>query len=674
MDAETDSDQGPPRGQHPPPGEEGPASSSSRHESPLGGTPWISLTPPLVSTVSEVSAIDAGAHGSATPEEDASRSTPQTRAPPKRSRIQARRHGSGAGRGRYRQSPLLSRVSAAAAVFLIFLAFYTQKCLKRGFPALSFPRPFTSEDRDIGAERLSHLDGREPPRRLAGEESSLSQTSSDDSSPDSAEEALCGAIERAAHISRAAASRTIAEESDEGSEAESEEESESSPPTRESATAKRQRIYEEPDALSFLLLSNEVAQQVSREDYTLSRFATPEEVTLWTEVLEAEEQAKLASLRSRRTAFETGEMRTPSETRALLAAAVEAQFTLMKMSRIFRDRAGHKRVNLREASSHIPTLALAGELSRSWKALGVTEPTLKILLPLIVITLGTNTRPERAAVFRLLKPRVTKGVDPPAQRALVAEAAVFASAIAEWDIIVDAKSWMASGNLKLRAEDSSGALGELIAPDLRVLLQTQRTQTAIPLEEVPSQVDEGFAHLLLTDEVAEGLGRFHCAGTRAATDRERALWLRVLEAEEMERMASLRASMKSFEAHATPTRSQASDLLRAALQGQITLMRMARIYPEPRAPTRVNLTSVAHHVLTMTLACELRRSWKLLGVSDSTLKAILRITAVGVHSKLTEIQRDLIVDARRRKGDLAPHEFLAAQGVGKDLLLKPSHY
>ena len=142
---------------------------------------------------------------------------------------------------------------------------------------------------------------------------------------------------------------------------------------------------------------------------------------MWTASLEAEERDRLESLRARINEFQTEERPTHRQINALLVSAVQAQITLMRMSRVFPKSSSTKYINLISAKSHGPTAALAFELHRCWKVLGVSEPTLKVLLRQAVTAVGKKTRSARLALFVDLKPGVRHGVDPEACMRFMAE-------------------------------------------------------------------------------------------------------------------------------------------------------------------------------------------------------------------------------------------------------------
>lgn len=152
---------------------------------------------------------------------------------------------------------------------------------------------------------------------------------------------------------------------------------------------------------------------------------------------------------------------------------------------------------------------------------------------------------------------------------------------------------------------------------------------------------------------------------------ERKLWISVLEAEERERLRSLRASASAFESQAAPTAEHMNALLVAALQGQLTLFRMSRVFPQSGASKSVDVSRAALHGPTAALARRLRQCWGSLGVTDSTLKLLLRdaVTAVGIQSRMARVKLFLDLIPHLRRGvNPRTHEALAAEGSGQCLL------
>lgn len=146
-----------------------------------------------------------------------------------------------------------------------------------------------------------------------------------------------------------------------------------------------------------------------------------EERGLWTATLEEEEQHRRASLRAGINVLEAEEMPTPSQINALLASALQAQVTLMRMSRVFPSISSSRRTDVTNALGHGPTAALAGDLHRAWNVLGITGPTLIDLLRQVVFTVGTETQSARMDLFAAVIGSMRRGVDPKARASLAAE-------------------------------------------------------------------------------------------------------------------------------------------------------------------------------------------------------------------------------------------------------------
>lgn len=104
-----------------------------------------------------------------------------------------------------------------------------------------------------------------------------------------------------------------------------------------------------------------------------------------------------------------------------------------------------------------------------------------------------------------------------------------------------------------------------------------------------------------------------------------------------QRLRSLDASMKAFSSEETPTSRQTNDLLVSALQAHATLMRMSRVFPAARACKRVDVGSALGHAPTRALAGQLRCCWTALGVTDSTLKAMLHLLLAGALQRIQEL-------------------------------------
>lgn len=157
-----------------------------------------------------------------------------------------------------------------------------------------------------------------------------------------------------------------------------------------------------------------------------------------------------------------------------------------------------------------------------------------------------------------------------------------------------------------------------------------------------------------------------CARAWAADERK--LWLEVLEAEERERLRSLRANMSALAANEAPTRYHINALLVSALQAQVTLFRMSRVFPDLSFGRRLNRVRALRHEPTVLLAGQLRRCWRELGLTDATLRALLSL-AVKAAGTRTASRRELLfselVPGLRRGVDPNAQRALAAEGAGQ---------
>ena len=141
-----------------------------------------------------------------------------------------------------------------------------------------------------------------------------------------------------------------------------------------------------------------------------------------------------------------------------------------------------------------------------------------------------------------------------------------------------------------------------------------------------------------------------------------------MEKEEREKLESLREGMKALESGETLTPNQINALLISAVQGQITLLRMSRVFPDPSLSRRVDLTRAVRHGPTMELASELRLHWSALGVTDFTLKCLLRraIAFVGSYTRRDREQVFAGMKPNFRSGvEPEAKNALAAEGAGK---------
>ncbi|PHJ18995.1 hypothetical protein CSUI_007176, partial [Cystoisospora suis] len=215
--------------------------------------------------------------------------------------------------------------------------------------------------------------------------------------------------------------------------------------------------------VTYLDLSSAVTTSVSRIHYTSARAATANEKGLWASVLQTEERERLQSLQASMQAFEKGVAPTPRQVNALLVAALQAQFTLMRMSLVHRDALGSGRLDLTWALLHRPTVELACDLRRCWEMLGVPDSTLKPLLQEAVISIGCFTGVIREKLFggRDVKPRPQRARDREAQDPLETEGLVIAAAIHVWNPLKTLQSWVARGELPL-PEDAGGLLWQVI--------------------------------------------------------------------------------------------------------------------------------------------------------------------------------------------------------------------
>lgn len=148
---------------------------------------------------------------------------------------------------------------------------------------------------------------------------------------------------------------------------------------------------------------------------------TGEERRLWLATVEAEEQDRLRSLTAGTDALAAEKALVPHRVNALLVSALQAQFTLMKVSRVFPGPMSTKCMDVQKASGHGATASLAHGLHRAWNTLGVAGPTLEALLRRVVLTVSEQTRTARARLFIGVQPSMSRGVDPEARTSLAAE-------------------------------------------------------------------------------------------------------------------------------------------------------------------------------------------------------------------------------------------------------------
>lgn len=139
-----------------------------------------------------------------------------------------------------------------------------------------------------------------------------------------------------------------------------------------------------------------------------------------------------------------------------------------------------------------------------------------------------------------------------------------------------------------------------------------------------------------------------------------------LEAEETERLQSLAACMTAFEAD--PTADRIDTLLTAAFRSQITLMRASRVFPDRPGCRGVDVGLALSHPLTAALARQLHGCWKGLGVTSSTLSALLRRVVSNVGSQTRAPRAKLfvgVVPSLRRGVDPEAQVAFAAEGEGE---------
>ncbi|PHJ18803.1 hypothetical protein CSUI_007370, partial [Cystoisospora suis] len=147
---------------------------------------------------------------------------------------------------------------------------------------------------------------------------------------------------------------------------------------------------------------------------------------------------------------------------------------------------------------------------------------------------------------------------------------------------------------------------------------------------------------------------------------ERMSWLRILEAEERDRLESLRASMDALKTESTPTSVRVNALLVSALQAQITLMKISRVFPDHAVSRRVDPTRALRHGATVALASELRRCWDFLGVTERTLKGLLWLSLNAISRQTLPDRQELFPDIgrkpRHKEPQPKPEEALVAEG------------
>lgn len=148
---------------------------------------------------------------------------------------------------------------------------------------------------------------------------------------------------------------------------------------------------------------------------------------------------------------------------------------------------------------------------------------------------------------------------------------------------------------------------------------------------------------------------------------EKPLWTASLEEEENERLQSLSACINDI-SRESPTPDQLNALLVAALQGQMTLIRASRVFPDRSSSKRLNVTHALAHGPTAELARRLHHAWQVVGVSDLTLKAILQQAVFAIGTQTREARTALIAEVipcLRRGVDPKAQAAFAAEGRGQ---------
>ncbi|PHJ16629.1 hypothetical protein CSUI_009554 [Cystoisospora suis] len=361
----------------------------------------------------------------------------------------------------------------------------------------------------------------------------------------------------------------------------------------------------------------------------------------------------------------------------------------MRASRVFPQRGSGKCTNVRRALRHGATASLASQLHLCWKALGVTPSTLKTLLQEAVFTAGARTRSTRGQLIVGLVPSLRRGVDPQAQAAFESEGPVFAAAVASWNPLSLLRQWTDDGVLKLRKEDKEGLLGRFLdgassippgdhagrsaelsqasAADMPVQStkssssSVSKTTAKFP-QDRPFRTVDAAAFLSLSTAVARELDRGTFTHAHVATAAEREVWTDILVAEEAERFESLTASMKAFDGEENPTSDRINDVLASAILGQLTLLRMSRVLPTSHSTKCLNATRALAHPPTATLAAALRQSWNALGVTDSTVKALLCKVVLVIGRETWAPRERLYLRLKRQSSEEPPsHEALAPE-------------
>lgn len=145
------------------------------------------------------------------------------------------------------------------------------------------------------------------------------------------------------------------------------------------------------------------------------------ERVLWVATLETEERERLQSLKASMGGLEREGAPAPEQINALLVSAFEAQTTLLRMSRVFPARSDNRRLDLEKALKHRPTMELAWQLYRCWRALGVTAATQKLILRDALLAASTKTASIRSRLFVNLQKNWKRGIDRNAHAGFAAE-------------------------------------------------------------------------------------------------------------------------------------------------------------------------------------------------------------------------------------------------------------
>ncbi|PHJ14820.1 hypothetical protein CSUI_011370, partial [Cystoisospora suis] len=197
-------------------------------------------------------------------------------------------------------------------------------------------------------------------------------------------------------------------------------------PLQGAETRSRELVNTRPrqavDALEHLSIVAEAASKLSsHRRFTHSRIATAEEERMWTAMLEEEEGDRSRALRSAMDAVEKEETPTERQLSALLVSMLQADVTLMRMSRVFPDPLSRTMTSATNGLRHSPTCELASQLHRAWQTLGITKPTVVAVVQHVVSAVGKLTARERVVLFKGVIPDHLRGTDLPALASFTAE-------------------------------------------------------------------------------------------------------------------------------------------------------------------------------------------------------------------------------------------------------------